>query len=173
MTTNATTGQKTVVQQLNFGAKTAKRVTWEEWEFTVVGPHQIEVANAAYGYEKDEHSYVVGVEERDGRAVPAECECKADRYNEEYDCKHKIALATVGGSVVLQAAVDFPTLTVDTERTTASTLEDKLRADGGAVVEKTDEDSPRLDAKEHDECDCAELSDLPCFECYRERKKSV
>jgi hypothetical protein len=47
---------------------------------------------------------------------------------------------------------------VDTGRTTTSTLKRKLQADGGAVVKKTDEDSPSLYAEEHDECDYANLS---------------
>ena len=174
MSKHDSAAEKSIVDELTFGAKTSKRVTWEAFEFTVCGPHQVEVTNAAYGYEKDEHSYVVGVEEPDGRAVPAECECKADRYNEEYDCKHKVALATIGGSVVLQAAVDCPTPTVDTERTTASTSQNKLRADDGAVVEKTDEDSPSLDAEEHDECDCVNLSDnFPCWPCVRDGKREL
>lgn len=110
MTENDSTSDKrNAVEYLNFGAKTSKRVTWEAWEFTVAGPHQIEVTNASWGFQKDDHSYIVGVEDRDGVAVPAECGCKADRFREDYDCKHKVALASVGGPVVLQAAVDYST----------------------------------------------------------------
>lgn len=39
----------------------------------------------AYSFEKDDHSYLVGIKERDGQVVPAAWECKADRYNEKYD----------------------------------------------------------------------------------------
>lgn len=145
METNETNSQKTVVEHLTFGAKTAKRVTWESWEFTVVGPAQVLVTNASYGYLKDEHSYVVTVEEReeDGVVLPRECECPADRYNEEYDCKHKVALAAVGGPTVLEAAWVF------------SDTDPKLRADGG-----DDEGEVR-------DCDCTERYDgFPCAECY-------
>lgn len=108
MTTNAKTAKKrTAVEYLSFGAKTAKRVTWEAWEFTVVGPHLVEVTNASYGFEKDDHTYTVGVEECDGLAVPAECDCPADMYHEDYDCKHKVALAAIGGTTVLNVAAAF------------------------------------------------------------------
>lgn len=74
---------------------------------TVEAPHLVRVTNASYGFEKADHSYLVGVEERGGLAVPIECECPADKYREDYDCKHKVALATVGGPTVLNAAVDY------------------------------------------------------------------
>lgn len=109
MQDNDSAAEKSIVDELNFGEKTAKRVAWEAWEFTVAGPHQIEVTNASWGYLKDEHSYVVGVEERDGQPVPADCGCKADRFRDDYDCKHKAALAAVGNFVVLQAALDCST----------------------------------------------------------------
>ncbi|MDB9233351.1 SWIM zinc finger family protein [Halorubrum ezzemoulense] len=171
MSEHDSTQEKSIVDELNFGSKTSKRVGWEAWEFSICGPHQVEVTNASWGFQKDDHSYIVGIEERDGLLVPAECECKADQYNEEYDCKHKVALATVGGSIVLQAAVDCPT--VDTGRTTTQTLEDKLRADGGAVTDDTPDDSPTLDAEEpeacangNEWCDGPDGDSLPCFDCY-------
>lgn len=99
-----TNSKKSAVQCLNFGAKTARRVTWESWEFTIVGPNQVRVTNASYGFLKDDHSYVVTVEERDGVVVPAACDCPADEHIEEVDCKHKVALATVGGPTVLRTA---------------------------------------------------------------------
>lgn len=137
---------------LSFGAKTSKRVSWEAWEFTVVGPHQIRVTNASYGYLKDDHSYPVGVEVRDGLALPAECDCPADKYRDEYDCKQKVALATVGGPTVLEAAVNFENATPD-----------KLKADGGTVNQR-----------EGNECDCATLSDdFPCWPCVRDRKREL
>jgi len=92
-----------VVESLSFGQKTEKRVRWESWSFTVVGEGRVEVINESYGFERDEHKYVVSVEERDGLFVPIECECPAD----EYDCKHKVAVAVVGGPVVLSAAMAF------------------------------------------------------------------
>lgn len=64
------------------------------------------VTNASYGYLKEDHSYLVGVEERGGRALPAECECPADIHYKK-DCKHTVALATVGGPTVLNAAIEY------------------------------------------------------------------
>jgi hypothetical protein len=174
MTDNDSAAEKRIVSQLNFGAKTAKRVSWESWEFSVARPHQIEVTNASWGFQKDEHSYVVGIEERDGVPIPAECECKADLYNEEYDCKHKVALATVGGSVVLQAALDATTSTIVPEETNTTTLSDKLRSDGGTATEGTVEKSTHLDADEQGECDCKDLpDDFPCWPCVRDGKRDL
>lgn len=144
--------KRTAIDHLNFGAKTAKRVSWESWEFTIVGPHLVRVTNASYGYLKDDHAYTVGVKEIDGVPVPAECDCPADRYHEDYDCKHKVALAAVGGKTVLEAAVRFagPSSADGTpEKTTAR---DRLRADGG--------------------CECDKL-DLPCWECVRTGRREI
>ena len=146
--------KRNAVEYLNFGAKTSKRVSWEAWEFSVESPHLVRVTNASYGFEKADHSHLVGVEDCDGVLVPAECECPTDKSNEEYDCKHKVALATVGGPVVLEAAVEFPTPGVDTERSNASTVADKLRTDGGATTEEIGGESKPLDAAEPEECDC-------------------
>lgn len=68
--------------------------------------------NASSGFEKADRTSTVGVEEWGGLAAPAECDCPADTYRKEYDCRYKVALATVGGPTVLEAA-------------------DKSRADGG------------------------------------------
>lgn len=166
--------KRNAVNYLNFGAKTSKRVTWEAWEFAVEAPHLVRVTNASYGIEKADHSYLVGVEDRNGVLVPAECECPADKYNEEYDCKHKVALATVGGPVVLEASVNYPTPSGNPERLNASTLSDKLRADGGIATEEIVGESKPLDAVESDECDCAGLSDgFPCWPCVRDGKREL
>lgn len=161
MSSKTTDAEKSIVDQLNFSAKTSKRVTWEEWEFTVVGPHQIRVTNASYGYLKDEHSYTVGVEVRGGRALPAECECPADVHYEE-DCKHKVALATIGGPTVLEAATKYEKFMTTTTPET-ETVADKLRADGGSVAGDNSKE----------ECDCEYLSGLPCWPCYREGKRDL
>mgnify|MGYP000439326247 CR=1 FL=1 len=167
---DSTADKRNAVDHLNFGSKTSKRATWEAWEFSVEAPHLVRVTNAAYGIEKADHSYLVGVEDRDGVLVPAECECPADKYRDDYDCKHKVALATVGGSVVLEASVNFSTPEENPKRSNASTVADKLRADGGATTEEVDEGSNSLDASEQDECEvCAELSDLPCWSCVSGR----
>ena len=107
MATTSRTGEKrTALEHLDYTPRTLKRVEWESWEFTVIGPHLIEVTNASYGFEKHDHSYTVGVAVRDGVAVPSECECPADIHHDS-DCKHKTALAIVGGPTVLNAAVNF------------------------------------------------------------------
>ncbi|WP_348609989.1 SWIM zinc finger family protein [Halobaculum rarum] len=169
MTEHNSAVDKSVVNELDFGARTVKRVTWEAFEFTIVGPHQIEVTNASYGFEKDDHTYTVGVEEREGRAVPAECSCPADIHREP-DCKHKVAVAAIGTSVVLQAALDYPTPTVDAGETTSQTLKEQLRADGGTI---TDE-SPSLYESEPDECDCDDLHhNFPCWPCVRDGKREL
>jgi|GEM_PF-544733 len=169
-----TTADKRIVEELNFGAKTSKRVGWEQFEFGVEAPHLVRVTNASYGCEKDEHSYLVGVEDRDGLLVPAECECPADKYNEEYDCKHKVALATIGGPVVLQTAVECPTPTVDGEGADSTTLAERLRADGGVIAEERREDGAGVIEAEHEDCDCAELSDdFPCWPCVRDGRREL
>lgn len=173
MEANTTADNKRIVERLNYGAKTAKRVGWESWEFTVCGPHQIEVTSASWGCERDDHAYVVCIKERDGVPVPAECGCKADQYNEEVDCKHKVSLASIGGLVVLQAAVEYANPTDTSGRTPSTTLADRLRADGGLIHEKGREDAPRLIEPEHEVCAngnqfCAGPNGdtLPCFECF-------
>ena len=88
--------------------------------------------------------------------VPTECECPADEYSDEYDCKHKVAVAVVGGPVVLGAAVAY-----------TSREEPPLRADGG-VVEASDEES-----QEEEQCDCSESSDFPCWGCFRDGRKEL
>ena len=174
MEDTTTTADKRIVEQLNYGAKTAKRVGWEAWEFSIEGPHLIRVTNASYGFEKADHSYLIGVEERDGLCIPSECECPADKYNEEYACKHRVACATIGGPVVLQAAVECPTPTHDTEGTDSTTLDERLRADGGVTAETNLDDNSGLIAADSEECDCAELSDdFPCFDCYLAGEKEL
>ncbi|WP_157224583.1 SWIM zinc finger family protein [Natronococcus occultus] len=158
-----TSGEKSIVDELNFGKKTAKRVAWESWEFTVVGPHQVKVTNASYGYLKDDHAYVVGVEVRNGRPVPVECDCPADQFSEEYACKHRVALAAIGGPTVLNAAVACETPKSDTDPDpdaveTANTAADKLQADGGVPAE----------TEEPAECDCTREGGFPCWPCFRD-----
>ena len=174
MSTNDTTADKSIVEELNFGTKTSKRATWEAWEFSIEAPHLVRVTNASYGVEKDDHSYLVGIEDRDGLLTPAECECPADKYNEEYCCKHRLACATIAGPVVLEASVEFQTESVDTDHSNTSTLSEKLRADGGATTEDDLDDLPALDAEKHEECPNGEEGcpgpngdSLPCFPCYQ------
>ena len=152
METNETSDHKSAVGQLDFDSRTSKRVTWEAWEFTVIGPHQIEVVNASYGSEKADHTYTVGIEDRDGVAVPSECNCPADLHREP-DCKHRVALAAIGGPTVLDAALAFESPARETEpESNSETVADKLRADGG--------------------CDCDQW-DLPCFECFDSGRREL
>lgn len=159
MQDSTTTADKSIVDELNFGAKTAKRVSWEAWEFAIESPHLVRVTNASYGFEKDDHSYLVGVEDRDSVLVPAECECEADRYDEDRDCKHKVALATVGGPVVLQAAVDFEKAAAGFQVSTPESITtgtDKLETDGGtASCENGDK-----------RCNGSDGAGLCCFDCF-------
>ncbi|PHQ39906.1 hypothetical protein DJ69_03700 [Halorubrum persicum] len=76
--------------------------------------------------------------------------------------------------MVLQAAVDCPTPTVDGGETARQTLEERLRADGGAITDETPDDSLPLNAEESGECDCAELSDdFPCWPCVRDGRQEL
>lgn len=166
MTRNEPAVEKCIVDELTFDVKTSKRVTWEAWEFTVVGPYQVEVTNASWGVEKADHRYVVGVAERDGVVVPAECGCKADRFHTQ-DCKHKLAVATVGGPVVLEAATAFETSTPNTDPTSVTTVADQLRADGGVVVEQDPESATAHSDDDTGDCGCEELpGEFPCADCY-------
>lgn len=131
------------------------------------------MTNAAYGFEKDDHSYLVGVDDRDGLLVPAECQCKSDRFREGYDCKHKVALATIGGPVVLEAAADYRTRSVNTEGSDTSTGDDLL-ADGGIAIEETGGESEPFDVAKRTNCDCSELlDDFPCWFCVSEEKREL
>lgn len=166
MSTTTRPGEKrtaTVLEYLSFPVRTNKRVAWESWEFTVVGPYQVRVTNASYGYLKDDHAYVVGVEERDGVVVPAECECPADVHHEP-DCKHKVALATVAGPTVLNAAVAFEKPSEDSNnRQAAATVRDVLDDGHGLLA----------DVHVDEDCTCGnewcverEVDSLSCFECF-------
>jgi len=156
MEDTTTTADKSIVDQLDFGARTTKRVEWEAFEFTITGPHQVEVVNASCGFEKGEHAYTVGIAEREGVAVPVECSCPADIHREP-DCKHKVALATVGGSTVLEAALaydDSPPLSRQSPEST-TTVAEKIETDGG---EDTCPNGSKF-------CDGANGDVLPCFPC--------
>lgn len=174
MTANDSAAEKRIVDQLFFGATTAKRVGWEAWEFTVVGPYLVEVTNASYGHLKDDHTYTVGVAERDGVPIPAECECPADTYNEESACKHRVALATVGGPTVLRAAVNCgspagPSSERELER--AITAVDLLQTDGGTVTAESTDDEVEPCPNDDPRCDGPDSEKLPCFACYRNREQ--
>lgn len=148
------------VDHLNYGEKTANRVTWEAWEFQIIGEGKVEVTNASYGIEKGDHSYTVQVVDRDGVALPAQCECPADEFNEKYDCKHKLALATVGGPTVLNAAIDYKS-----EPNSASTV---VAPDGGLVSKSGGSGAPSC-PHGYSRCEGPYGEVLPCFGCYCDR----
>lgn len=150
--------EKRIVEQLNFGSKTAKRAIWEAWTLKIVGPREVRVTNVSYGCEKNEHRYTVTVEESDGVIVPVECECPADQYNEEYSCKHRVAVATIGGPVVLNAAMAF-----DPDEPEPA---DEIVTDGGSSETET---CPNEDSL----CDGPAGDGLPCFDCYEQPGKGA
>ena len=160
MTTEDTAAEKrTAVEYLNFGSKTAKRVAWESFEFTVIGPHLVKVTNASYGHLKDKHAYTVGVEEQDGIAVPAGCRCPADIHYEP-DCKHKVALAAIGGPTVLNAAINYETSAGRSSRSNSKTACRPLTADGGKDTKICPNGDPTCPGPNADD------DTLPCFPCY-------
>lgn len=174
MESNTIAADKRVVEELNIGTKTAKRITWEQFEFSIEAPHLIRATNASYGLENDEHSYLVGIEERDGRAVPAKCSCPADKYSEDQTCKHRGACAMIAGPVVLQAAMTVSSPTCDTEEPNSATLADRLWADGGVISEGSCGDGGSLIETERDECECSDLpGEFPCWSCWRSGKQTL
>ena len=167
MTTNDKTAEKrTVVDQLSFDTKTAKRVAYSQWEFTVVGPYEIEVCNASYGYLKDEHTYRVMIDEE---GVPVSCTCKGFKHYHSPNGrvgKHMLAVATVGGRTLLEAAREFSPHSTPLGETDTETVAEKLKPDGGTVATETEpETCPNGDPY----CDGPMSDDLPCFDCF-ERK---
>lgn len=160
MTANDSAADKSIVNQLDFSTRTGKRVAWEQFEFTVDGPHLVRVTNASYGYLKDDHSYTVGVADRDGQLIPVECNCPADRHHDS-DCKHKVALALCGGPMVMQAAADYQLSGSNEVPQGVRTAADKLRADGG--------DSALYESN-HKECDCGTF---PCWPCVQAGRREI
>ncbi len=193
MSTNSSDRQKRIVQELEFDARTAKRVRWTEWEFAIEAPHQVRVTNASYGTEKADHVYTVTVTDHDDPDlfVPIHCDCPADHYNEE-DCKHKVAVAVCGGSVLVRAAMAY-----ESEQDLNGQPHAIVMTDGGqyvvhngrerdleperarerawymAVLE--DDPSVRADALGltcPDWCEGPTNGDLPCFRCHFVEKRS-
>lgn len=154
--------RKWVVEGLDFDKLTASRVAWEAWEFTLEAPGRVKVNNAAYGYLKADHSYTVLVEERDGLVVPSECECPADTHGES-DCKHKVALATVGGPTVLEVAVN-----VEGAASASPARKPESRRDTISVNTGTRDSHSEETQCPHGNpgCEGPTSSDLPCFDCF-------
>ena len=138
---HTTDRQKRIVQELTFDSRTAKRVRWTEWEFTIQAPQQIRVTNASYGIEKDSHIYTVAVancESHDGLYVPLACDCPAYHFGgDETACKHMVAVAVCGGPVLLGAAMAYTGAEADdsepgnVESDAADRRERAVATDGG------------------------------------------
>ena len=109
METNTDTVENsTVLEQIAFDIKTAKRVAWSDWAFTIVAPFEIEVQNLSYGYLAEDHTYRVMVDEQ---GVPVSCTCPGFKHYHSPNGrvgKHMLAVATIGGPTLLEAARAFP-----------------------------------------------------------------
>ncbi|MDB9249299.1 SWIM zinc finger domain-containing protein [Halorubrum ezzemoulense] len=153
-----TVENSTVLEQLAFDTKTAKRVAWSDWAFTIVAPFEIEVQNLSYGHLADDHTYRVMIDEQ---GVPVSCTCPGFEYHHGPNGrvgKHMLAVATVGGPTLLEAARAFSPSHGPTGATETTTASKKLKADGGRSLAENSINT---------ECiECAGLSDLPCFDCY-------
>ena len=160
METNTDTVENsTVLEQLAFDTKTAKRVAWSEWSFTVVAPFEIEIQNLSYGHLADDHTYRVMIDEQ---GVPVSCTCPGFEYHHGPNGrvgKHMLAVATVGGPTLLEAARAFSPTPEPTGATETTTASKKLKADGGR--------SPADNSTDIECIECAGLSDLPCWNCYQ------
>ena len=163
MTTNAKTADKsTVLDSLAYDTKTAKRVAYSQWEFTIVGPYEIEVCNASYGYLKEEHTYRVMIDEE---GVPVSCTCKGFKHYHGPNGrvgKHMLAVATVGGRTLLDAARDFSLHSTPSDDDSTTTAAEKLKADGGIT---TTDPKPDTCPNGYTLCDGPDGDVLPCFLC--------
>lgn len=158
-----TVENSTVLEQLAFDTKTAKRVAWSEWEFTIVAPFEVEVRNLSYGHLANDHTYRVMIDEQ---GVPVSCTCPGFEYHHGPNGrvgKHMLAVATVGGPTLLEAARAFSLNDGPTGASETTTASEKLKTDGGQ--------NPADDSADVECTECAGLSDLPCWNCYRQRTR--
>ena len=170
MTTNDKTAEKrTVVDQLSFDTKTAKRVAYSQWEFTIVGPYEIKVCNASYGYLKDEHTYRVMIDEE---GVPVSCTCKGFKHYHSPNGrvgKHMLAVATIGGQTLLDAARDFSPHSTPADHDSTTTTAEKLKADGGiATIDPESDTCPNG----YTLCGGPDGDVLPCFPCLETKDRN-
>lgn len=162
MPTDVKTAEKSIVAELEFDVKTAKRVTWSRWEFTIVGPFEIKVCNASYGYLKDEHTYRVMIGE-DG--VPVSCTCPGFQHYHGPNGKagkHMLAVAAVGGQTLLDAATRFSQYSDSPKNVETETMAEKLKADGGTTTAPESETCPNGNPR----CDGPDSEGLACFDCF-------
>jgi hypothetical protein len=166
MGTNTDTVENGIVlQKLAFDTKTAKRVAWSEWSFRIVAPFEVEVRNLSYGHLAEDHTYRVMIDEH---GVPISCTCPGFEHHHGPNGrvgKHMLAVATVGGPTLLEAARAFSPEYEPTGATETTTASMKLKADGGRSSDDNSTDA---------ECtECANLSDLPCWSCYSDGQRKL
>ena len=160
-----TVENSTVLEQLAFDTKTAKRVAWSDWEFTVVAPFEVEVCNLSYGYLADEHKYRVMINEQ---GVPISCTCPGFKHYHSPNGrvgKHMLAVATIGGPTLLEAARAFSPNQEPTASTETTALSEKLKPDGGRSLTEDTTDTGCTE--------CDRLSDLPCFDCFSAGRREL
>ena len=166
MKTNTDTVENsTVLEQLAFDTKTAKRVAWSEWSFTIVAPFEIEVRNLSYGHLTEDHTYRVMIDEQ---GMPVSCTCPGFEYHHGPNGrvgKHMLAAATIGGPTLLEASRAFSPIHGPTGATATTTASEKLKADGGR--------SSAADSIDTECTECSNLSDLPCFDCYTAGRREL
>jgi hypothetical protein len=160
--------KRRIVQQLDFDADTARRVGWEQFEFAIAGTHRIRVTNASYGFQKEDHSYVVEV---DSDGIPVSCSCPGYEHNYGPNGKagkHMLAVATIGGPAVLNAAAKSdanPGTFPESNAGVLSNSSPQLETDGGLNLSEEEADTCPNDEKG---CDGPDGDDLPCFACYQQ-----
>ena len=101
--------------------------------------------------------------------IPVSCICKGFKHYHSPNGgvgKHMLAVATVGGETLLEAAGEFsphstPSGEIDTE-----TVAEKLKSDGGTVAAETESETCP-DREPY--CDGPESDNLPCFDCFNQK----
>jgi len=74
-----------------------------------------------------------------------------------------LAVATVGGRTLLEAARAFSPHSTPSGETDTETMAERLKTDGGTMTTETEPDTcPNGDPY----CDGPEGDDLPCFDCF-------
>jgi len=119
---------KSTLEVLEYDEQTAKRASWEAFEFTVLGDGDVEVVNTSHE-QPSEHSYTVHVE----GGIPSDCTCPAFKY-QEGACKHMVAVA------IREPVLD------------AVSTEPPVKADGGMLEGAENDHSD----ERPDDCDCGE-----------------
>lgn len=164
MTINAKAADKsTVLNSLAHDTKTAKRIAYSQWEFTIAGPFEIKVCNASYGYLRDEHTYRVMIGEA---GTPVSCSCKRFKHYHNPNGragKHILAVATVSGQTSLDAAREFSLHSTPSGATNVKIVVEKMKTDGRLMTTKPD---PETCPNGEPYCDDPESYDLPCCGCY-------